>query len=277
MSCRPASRRSSVVAIACFATVLLAACTSDQPANNRPEVIRFGVLPDDRPDVLEARFSPLLAYLQGQLETSFELVIPSDYQDLVDQFAAGNLELAFFGGLTYAQAAANSNAEPIVMRDIDARFTSVFLVPADSDAETLLDLEGSRFAFGSRLSTSGHLMPRHFLAQQAIVPEEFFADVRYSGRHDTTALWVRDGQVDGGALNATIFRSMMSDGRLTVNNVRPLWETPPYVDYVIAAHPDLGDDVRQRIVAACLALSVTVNEHADVLDPIGAAGFLPAA
>jgi ABC-type phosphate/phosphonate transport system substrate-binding protein len=38
-------------------------------------------------------------------------------------------------------------------------------------------------------------MPRYFLKEMDIIPEVFFSDTRYSGKHDLTAYWVRDGLV----------------------------------------------------------------------------------
>lgn len=102
---------------------------------------------------------------------------------------------------------------PLVIRDIDLRFTSYFVAKADSPAKSINYFAGESFAFGSRESTSGHLTPRHFLAAQDIT-KEFFRDVRSSGAHDATAYWVSDGTVTIGVLNAHIFRMMLDGLRL---------------------------------------------------------------
>ena len=85
-------------------------------------------------------------------------------------------------------------------------------------------------------------MPRHFLAQQSIVPEKFFSTVRYSDNHDTTAVWVRDGVVDLGVVNSLALTQMYRSGLLGRETVHVIWETPTYPDYVWVAQPDLPAD-----------------------------------
>jgi phosphonate transport system substrate-binding protein len=65
---------------------------------------------------------------------------------------------------------------PLVMRDIDREFHSVFIASTESDVTDVAGLAGKRFAFGSKSSTSGHLMPRHFLLSEfQIDPDKDFA------------------------------------------------------------------------------------------------------
>ena len=46
---------------------------------------------------------------------------------------------------------------------MDEEFHSVFIAGADTGIESLEDLKGKSFTFGSESSTSGHLMPRYLL------------------------------------------------------------------------------------------------------------------
>ncbi|MCP4503948.1 MAG: PhnD/SsuA/transferrin family substrate-binding protein [Deltaproteobacteria bacterium] len=58
------------------------------------------------------------------------------------------------------------------MREVDRSFQSVFIAHKDSGLTSLSGLEGKRFSFGSKGSTSGHLMPRHHLASKySLSPE----------------------------------------------------------------------------------------------------------
>jgi phosphonate transport system substrate-binding protein len=149
-------------------------------------------------------------------------------------------------------------------------------VHGDSELD-MQNLQGKDLAFGSKLSTSGHLMPRFFLqSEQKIVPEEYFNSVRYSGKHDRTAYWVRDGKVDVGAANAEVVGKMFKDGRLQSGDVRVIWTTPPYADYVWAVHPRVPQSHRQEIRRAFLKLSVDDPQQEMLLSDLGANGFYPA-
>jgi phosphonate transport system substrate-binding protein len=162
----------------------------------------------------------------------------------------------------------------MVMRDVDLDFRTVFLVREESPARAIEAFEGRRFAFGSEDSTSGHLMPRHFLRERGIRPEAFFSTVRYSGAHDTSALWVQQGVVDLSAANGLVVEAMRAQSRL--DGVRVLWESPGYPDYVWAAQGALAEPLRERIVAAFLELSPGDPEQRAILESVGAGGFVPA-
>ena len=255
---------------------MAAACAPErEPAP--PTVLRVGVLPDERPQALRQRYEPLTAFLRQELGQEVRLVLPETYEDLVALFGAGELDLAHFGGATFVAAAERHGAKPLVMRDIDVKFTSYFLARADRAESTLADFEGQTLAFGSELSTSGHLMPRFFLQEQEIAPETFFESVSYSGAHDATVTRVRDGSVDLGVANAEIVETMIRDGRLEAGSLRVVWETPPYADYVWAIRPGMGKAYTIRLRDAFLSLSIFDEEANDILRRMGATGFLPAA
>ena len=162
------------------------------------------------------------------------------------------------------------------MRDLDTRFTSFLLVGPDG-ARTIEELQGKRFSFGSPLSTSGHLMPRYFLAEEhGIRAEDFFEDIQYSEKHDRTVAWVRDGKVDAGVANSRVVQAMFADGRLETGDIHILWETPPYTNYVWAVHPKVTHASRERLRQAFLKLSIDNAGHKNILANVNAASFYPA-
>ncbi len=241
-----------------------------------PGPIRVGVLPDESEAILIKRYEPLLDHLSAATGLIFELVIPKDYGELLTLFANKEVELAYFGGLTFLQAHRKYQAVPLVMRDTDLKFRSYFLARVGTAPQSLEDFRGMRFAFGSALSTSGHLMPRYFLGQDGIEPERYFSEVTFSGSHDRTALMVRDNLVDLGVANARIIDKMYADGRLDPAEVRIVQETRPYPDYVWALQNNRNATLRNQIVQAFLALGPADKTQANILENIDAGGFLPA-
>ena len=242
-----------------------------------PVTLRVGVLPDVSVGNLQQRYAPLLDYLSGETGLNYQLVVPEDYADLLRLFRDHEVDLAYFGGFTFVKAQTFYAARPLVMREIDTRFTSLFLVRGNDSALELADFKGRTLSFGSKLSTSGHLMPRHFMAvEKQIVPEQFFSEVHYSGAHDKTAYLVRDGKVDLGVANARIIMAMIKDGRLKQGEIRTLWQTPPYSDYVWAVHDYLDEDVRTQLRNAFLKLDINNKEQIKILSRLGARIFLPA-
>ncbi len=251
-------------------------CSERTDNEEMPEVLKVGILPDESKAELLIRYTPLFEHLTKELGVSYSLIIPDNYQDLVNKLSEGRVDLAYFGGFTFIKAHDDYHAVPLVMRDVDTRFTSYFIVKADNPSDSINAFSTKSFSFGSKLSTSGHLMPRYFLKMEEIVPENYFGKVEYSGAHDKTVYWVRDGKVDIGVTNSKIFDKMLKDKRITKNEVRILKETPPYANYVWALRAGFDVSVHQKIQNAFLSLSPTNPQDAKVLNGLDANGFLPA-
>lgn len=263
------------IAVLLFCTVFIA-CDFNASDPAPPNLIRVGVLPDQSVSDLKAKYQPLLSYLSENTGIKFELMIPQDYSELVKWFEDKNIQLGYLGGFTFVQAHQNNSVVPLVFRDVDIRFTSSFLVKTNSTAINISDLKGKAFAFGSNLSTSGHLMPRYFLKEMKIEPENFFSEVKYSGKHDTTAYWVRDGKIDVGVANSKIVDQLFDQGKLNPKDIRVLWKTPYYADYVWAASSSLAPFFQTKIRNAFLSLSTKNPAHLNTLKHLGAEHFLPA-
>lgn len=281
LRCPPASGRIRGWGFAVAATVLFAllltSCAFPEPRTGEmPATLRVGVLPDEERSRLQSRHAPLVEYLSQDLGIPCELVIPETYGELVELFREGKIDLGYFGGFTFASARKQTRAIPLVMRDVDTRFTSYFLARGDDPRRSLEDFRGARVTFGSELSTSGHLMPRYFLHTRGWVPEDFFAEVKFSGTHDETAYWIRDGKADLGAANARVIDRMFADGRLDRSAIRIVWQSSPFPDYVWAIQPSHTPETRAAIRDAFLRLSISDTDHAGILEQQRARGFLPA-
>jgi len=234
------------------------------------------VLPDQSKDRLVSQHTLLLDYLESTISREFELVIPRDYADLLDEFDSGRVDLAWFGGLTYIQAVQRSQAIPLAFRDVDVEFTSCYLASADDTRTAIKEFENAEFSFGPTLSTSGHLMPRYFLEEEGLYPEQLFSSVRHSAGHDQTARWASDGTVELGVANCIIVQSLFDNDLLSRDDVKIIETTPPYSDYVWAAKSSMDEDTRAILVDALLSLDATDSDHRVILRAQGANGYLPA-
>ena len=256
--------------------IFVTSCSENANKEGMPDVLRISILPDEGKETLLKRYTPLFKYLSDELDVKYKLEIPDSYQDLVDKFSSGKVDLAYFGGLTFIQTNKTHGVIPLVMRDVDTRFTSYFIAKNDKTLIKLTDFKNKRFSFGSNLSPSGHLMPRYFLKEKGIVPENYFSKVEYSGKHDKTIYQIIDGKVDLGATNAKIFDKMVENNQVSMNDVSIIWETPPYPDYIWVLRKDFDMATQTKIKNAFLSLSPGNSSHAEILKRIDANGFFPA-
>ena len=241
------------------------------------DVLKVSAIPDEAPTELLRKFQPLGAYLEQQLGMPVEFTPVADYPAVVEALASDRIDLACLGGFTFVQARLKTgNALPLVQRAEDARFTSKFIT-ANPDVQSLADLKGKSFAFGSVSSTSGSLMPRYFMLQDGIKPESHFSRVGYSGAHDATAAWVQAGKVDAGVLNASVWDKLVANGTIDSNKVRVFATTPTYFDYNWTVRGTLDPALTAKIKAAFLALDPAIAEHKAILDLQAASRFIETA
>jgi len=275
------SKRSGpgIVAIGLLLCAALWGCgKKDEGGAGGARTIRVSGIPDENPSELQRKYQPMVDYLQKRLGTKVEYVPVTDYGAAVQALSAGKLDFVWLGGFTHVQARVMDGAVPLCMRDIDRDFKSVFIAHADSGVATPADLKGKTFAFGAKSSTSGHLMPRHFLMTELkIDPDKDLAGAPlYSGAHDATVKMVESGKVAAGALNIEVWDRLNREHKVDTAKVKVIWTTPGFVDYVWTARKDVDPKLRDAFTKAFLELDPQQPEHAAVLKLQGAKKFVPA-
>jgi phosphonate transport system substrate-binding protein len=239
--------------------IALGGCSSENPAARGSQpTLRFSAIPDQNSTELAEKFAPLARYLSAALGVPVEYVPSRDYQATVEMFRNGDIDLAWFGGLTGVQARhLVDGARAIAQGDSDPSYYSYFIANHSTGLQRSEafpeNLGRFRFTFGSESSTSGRLMPEYFIRQvSGQAPGEFFQHpVGYSGSHDKTAELVATGQFEVGVINYKVYDQRVKEGKTDPDLVRVIWRTPPYADYNWTARPDLdakfGDGFTARL------------------------------
>lgn len=232
-----------------------------------PALLRLTAVPGVAPDELAREFTPLCRWLERRLEIPVEWVAVTTYTGAVQALVERRVEMAWLGGLTFVQSNLRSDGKtlPLVQREEDAVFQSVFITRHPAAIKTLEDLKGRVVAFGSSSSTSGHLMPRSFMLAAKVDPERDLKSILYTGRHDATILAVAQGKADVGALSALVWHQFVERGKVDPGDVSVFYTTPPYYNGNLSVHADLPAELRERITQAFLALGRDTPEGAHVL------------
>ncbi len=271
------SRRRALAGALSLAAALGAAAFAPAAVAQQQTTLRVSAIPDESPTELQRKFKPLGDHLKKETGLDVQFTPVTDYAAVVEGLASGKIDLAWLGGFTFVQAKLRTSggAQPIVQRAEDEKFTSKFIVPQDSAAKSLADLKGKTFAFGAPSSTSGSLMPRHFLLQAGIVPERDFKAVAYSGAHDATVAFVAAGRAEAGVLNASVWDKLVEAKNPNAERVRVLATTPSYYDYNWTVRPGLDPALAKKIADAFLKLDPAVPAQKEILDLQRASKFVP--
>jgi phosphonate transport system substrate-binding protein len=250
-------------------------------------VLRCTGIPDSKTSELTKEYVLIKDHLAKELGADVQFEVVKDYDAAVTALTSGKADLAWLGGHTTVIAEESGKVELVACRDLDLKFKSYFIAHKDAfeklggkPLDSLAGLEGKvggmKFTFGSQGSTSGHLMPRHFMNVQGVPPEKTFGkdNVGYSGNHSNTLKQVADGTVQIGAINYTDWDKASAEVKASAPL---LYVTPEYVDYCWVANKALGAEKIGRIRAVFTSLDKANPAHAPILEAWGKAGKLVAA
>lgn len=275
-------------ALVASAAVALAACAAPPPAAQPPKAAQpfvISAIPDQDPEKLNRLYGKVADYLKEQLGVEVVYRPVTDYAAVVNAFRTGDIDMAWFGGLTGVQARLQvDGAQAIIQRDIDENFHSVFIANAAAgiqpfdDLSGLAALKGRTFTFGSESSTSGRLMPQFFLSKAGVALSDLKGEPGFSGSHDKTIKLVEAGTYEAGALNEQVWLARVAAGEVDTGKVIVIWRSPAYYDYHWVIRPDaeqkFGADFIQRVKQAFLNLDAANPAHKEILDLFGAQKFI---
>ncbi len=268
---------------------LFAACGGGADAGQKATELRFSVIPDFNKAKLAETGKMLADHLTEKLGTPVRYEPSTDYTAAVTGLVNNKLDFVWLGGKTTVDALdqGQGHVRVLATRDIDLDFKTYFIANqsllADGRVSPMDSLDGLKeaakdltFTFGDVNSTSGHLMPRYFLVQSGINPDEAFKSMGYqaSGGHGATLKAVASGASDVGALNFGYW-DKASDADKKAAPI--IYTTPGYVDYAWVGHDRIGDEMLQRITDAFTSLDGNNAKDKAILDAWSAkAKFLPA-
>ncbi|HEU4420772.1 MAG TPA: phosphate/phosphite/phosphonate ABC transporter substrate-binding protein, partial [Planctomycetota bacterium] len=274
---------------ASLALAFTASLSSQEEAAATKKVLRMSFIPDNKVAALEKVADKVSTYLKEATGMDVKYEKASEYQACVNGLAANKLDLVWVGGVTYCQAVERTEGKAVLVacRDIDLKFKSYVIAskalvdagkvkPIKDLAELKPLLKDYTFTFGARDSTSGHIMPRHFLVAAGIAPEKDMKggpQFQPVGGHGATLKAVQGGQVDLGVLNYTVWDAQKPEDK---EKAPIIYTTPEYVDYCFAAHERLGKDTIEKIRKALVALDPKNPDHKEVLDAWSAKAFVAA-
>ena len=240
------------------------------------QVLRVSAIPDEAPTELQRKFKLLGNYLEQKLAMKVEFTPVTDYAASVEGLINNKLDMVWFGGFTFIQAKVRSNDKviPIVQREEDEKFKSVFITTEPS-IKKLEDLKGKTFSFGSESSTSGHLMPRYYLLAAKINPDTDLKRIAFSGAHDATVAAVAGGKVDAGVVNISVWEKLVAQGKVDTTRLHVFYTTPGYFDYNWTVRSVMNPVLRKKLTDAFLALNKNDPQGKEILELQRATRFIP--
>lgn len=260
--------RHALIAFAATAAMLLAPATSAWAEIN----LVFGTYAADKPTETVKKYKSFLTYLAQEMSkelgepVTIRMKIAKEYEAGIGQLADGLVDFARFGPASYVTVHQLNNNVQIVAMETNKgkkRFKGVIAVHADSDFQTLSDLQEQSFAFGDQLSTIGRYLAQSHLINAGVTSENL-SRFEYLGRHDRVGSAVGSEQFTAGALKESTFKKQVESGV----PIRMLFEfdnvTKPWLS---------SSDMTPRVFQAMQSVMLQTSDP-EILNNVAKGGFV---
>ncbi len=271
----------ATLALTLAATLAGAAQAPTALASDKPAFV-FTAIPDQDETRLTERFGKVAKYLEAKLGVPVRYVPVKSYPAAVTSFVNGEVQLAWFGGVTGVQARARvPGSRAIAQGAEDTAFRSYMIANTGTGLkaapELQKDLAGKSFTFGARTSTSGRVMPEYYLRQAFgdKTPEQIFSRVGFSGDHSRTIQLVQSGAYDVGVVDYSVWDLDHKAGKIDDSKVSVIWQSPSFPDYQWTIRGDVDATFGPGFTKRVRQTLVGIDDPA-ILEPFGRSKFVPA-
>lgn len=185
-----------------IAGITLAACAQPTPEpelGSAEKPIKVYFVPSVEVDTIVTGGEALRQALTAATGYEFEVFVPTSYGAFVEGFCAEPEDAMGFPATTayvVANARCGVDAALLASRYGDPFYYSGIIVPRDSAAQTISDLDGLTWGYTDAISTSGFIVPTMWLPAEGVTPLSSLA----TGGHTQAVLAVYNGDVDFGTV-----------------------------------------------------------------------------
>jgi len=185
----------------------------------------------------------LADYLAAKLKRPVELRTVDSWEGLAKSLANGETDLALMGPWGYVLANHQAGAQVIstILYDGKPEYFAIMVTHPTSGINSPADLKGRTFAFGDKGSTSGYLIPLHYLMTQGITPEGYFSKVVHTS-HQAIETQVTQGVLDAGADYNRNRNAMIEQGLIKPELSKIIWTSAPLPNDAFAVSKTLSGD-----------------------------------
>uniref|UniRef100_A0A832GNQ9 Phosphate/phosphite/phosphonate ABC transporter substrate-binding protein n=1 Tax=Caldimicrobium thiodismutans TaxID=1653476 RepID=A0A832GNQ9_9BACT len=206
----------------------------------------FGVVPQFEPEYIYSAWNPVLKEISKILNIQLELKIYKTIPEFEKAFLAGEFDFAFMNPYHAVMAKKAQGYIPLI-RD-RTPLKGIIVIKKDAPFSSITDLDGAVIAFPAPNAFAASLYMR------ALLTEKFKIRFtpKYVKTHDNVYRHVLLGLAQaGGGVNNTFLRQPPE----VRENLRILFETPPFAPHPIVAHPRVPSSLQKNFVKVFLELS----------------------
>jgi phosphonate transport system substrate-binding protein len=252
-----------------FAALLvlgLAACgtSSDSGGDDKdgsdPEKLVMGFVPSQDSDEIADTVKPLADKLSEELGVEVEGQVMTSYSALVEAMGSNQVHIGFLPAFGYVLANEKHGVEVILKSERygSGTYKAQYVVRADSDIESLEDMEGKTWAFPDLTSTSGFLFPAAQIMDKFNVEDVqsgFFSNTIEAGGHDNAIIAVYEGDADVATTFDDARTTIEEDYPDVMDKLKVVGYTAEIPNDTISVTKDLSDEWQKKIKETFLSFN----------------------
>lgn len=219
-------------------------------------------------------YEPLLRYLEEQLHRPVELIQRRTYLETNELIAEGSVDLAFVCTSAYVAGHDEFGLELLAAPQVNGEtiYRSLLIVPKDSPAKSMEDLQDKVFAFTDPISLSGRMYPTYLVQQLGYGPESFFDQTFFTYNHDEAIRAVANLLADGAAVDSLVYEFAIARDADLASKVKVIHRSPPFGIPPVVVSPKLDPDLKRELQKVILSMEET-EEGKIALESIGIETF----
>jgi phosphonate transport system substrate-binding protein len=278
-------RQSSLFAISLTGTKLITDLSTGAEDAQAADVkeINFGIISTESQANQRPLWEPLVAAMSKSIGIPVKAFYVTQYAGVIEAMRFGKVQVAWYGGKSYIEAARIANAEAfaqVVNVDGTKGYYSYLIAnksnPITSQAKAIggdkyaiKNASKLTFAFNEPNSTSGFLVPSYYIfAKNNVDPKKAFKRLIFAGNHEATALAVANNQVDIATNNSEALDRLQKTNPSARQKIEIIWTSPVIPSDPLAYRKDLPEDVKKKLRNFFLTY-----KDAKILNPLGWGGF----
>ena len=252
------------------------------------DTITIGFIPTEKADELTPKAEELKDFLQQRLGVDVEIVVPTNYELIIEGLRFGHIDAAFMdtgpGWIAHQRSDAEVVAAEVVAGKVN--YQATVWTKADNDSiNSLSDTVGKRVAFTSITGSSGFVRPMGTLVANGDVQIQgedlvaleaalanSFEQYTFAGGYKAALELLLNDNVD------VAFGSDIGPQKyLTIeqqNQLRIVEQIGPVPSHVLIVSNDMSDSTKKLFVEAMLELNKDKNNHI-LKNVYGAEALLP--
>lgn len=196
----------------------------------------FGALPQ-RSVLLTAEYwNPILDYVGRKAGVALNLRVARTGVESSEAAERGEYDFIYSNHIFQPKVAAAGYQ--VILRTRDAAITGQIVTLAGSPVRSLQDLQGKDVGFPSRSAFVGYALPYDRLLREGVAVSPVFG-----GNQEGIMAQLKAGRIVAAGVNGVVMKAYAEREKL---GYRVLWESRPYFNLPVAAHPR----VPKAVVAA---------------------------